>query len=87
MNTLFPDRALPRFQLSSFLPADEAATFLAWLDATISWETHTMSMYGRARSVPCRRSSCDCDGGTHLEPADGPGRGATAYTWVEVADG
>ena len=37
------------------------------------------------RSVPCRRSGCDCDGGGHLELAAGPGRGATAYTWVEVA--
>jgi alkylated DNA repair dioxygenase AlkB len=53
MNTLFPDRTLPPgFQLSSFLPTDEAATFLAWLDATIPWETHTMSMYGRTVRVP-----------------------------------
>lgn len=43
------------------------------------------------RSVPCagyHRGGCrengDCNG-THLEPASGPGRGAVAYTWVEVA--
>lgn len=42
------------------------------------------------RSVPCagyRHGGCpysgDCSG-THLEVADGPGRGAVAYTWVEV---
>jgi hypothetical protein len=35
-----------------------------------------------ARSVPCRRSSCECDGGSHLEPASGPGRGASPLTWV-----
>ena len=53
MNALFPDRTLPPgFQLSSFLPADEAATFLAWLDATIPWEAHTLSLYGRSVRVP-----------------------------------
>lgn len=44
------------------------------------------------RSVPCawyhRGGSCpdslECDG-THLYVADGPGRGAVAYTWVERA--
>lgn len=44
------------------------------------------------RSVPCagyhRGGGCrtygDCNG-THLELATGPGRGATAYTWVERA--
>ena len=38
------------------------------------------------RTVPCRRESCMCDGTTHLERADGPGRGAGPYTWVEVAE-
>lgn len=38
------------------------------------------------RSVPCRRPNCDCDGGSHLELAAGPGRGAVAFTWVEVPD-
>ena len=53
MNALFPDRTLPPgFQLSSFLPADEAATFLAWLDATIPWEARTLSLYGRPVRVP-----------------------------------
>jgi len=53
MNALFPDRTLPPgFQLSSFLPADEAATFLAWLDATIPWEGHRMHLYGRSVRVP-----------------------------------
>lgn len=39
------------------------------------------------RTVPCRRNPCDADecGGSHLERANGPGRGASAYTWVEVA--
>jgi hypothetical protein len=37
------------------------------------------------RSVPCRREHCDCDGGTHLERAKGPGPGAGPYTWVEAA--
>ena len=53
MNALFPDRTLPPgFQLSSFLPADEAATFLARLDATIHWEARTLSLYGRSVRVP-----------------------------------
>lgn len=53
MNALFPDRSLPAgFQLSSFLPADEAATFLAWLDATTPWEAHRMYLYGRSVRVP-----------------------------------
>jgi alkylated DNA repair dioxygenase AlkB len=53
MNALFPDRTLPAgFQLSSFLPADEAATFLAWLDATTPWEAHRIYMYGRSVRVP-----------------------------------
>ena len=36
------------------------------------------------RNVPCRREGCMCDGGSHMELADGPGRGAGPYTWVEV---
>lgn len=43
------------------------------------------------RTVPCRASTCDYEcGGSHLERANGPGRGASPYTWVEVrnvADG
>ena len=53
MNALFPDRTLPPgFQLSSFLPADEAATFMAWLDATLAWEHHTLHLYGQTVRVP-----------------------------------
>ena len=37
------------------------------------------------RSVPCHRANCECDVGSHLEMADGPGRGASPYTWVEAA--
>lgn len=35
------------------------------------------------RNVPCRRPSCMCDGGSHLELAE-PGHGASPYTWVEL---
>lgn len=37
------------------------------------------------RTVPCRRHECagECSG-SHLEPANGPGRGASPFTWVEV---
>ena len=55
-------------------------------------ESHPDDMAGAVvtrdwrRNVPCRGDwACpgDC-GGTHLEPAAGPGRGASPYTWVEV---
>ena len=57
-------------------------------------ETVTPTSYHRdwRRTVPCagyhRGGGCrwdsDC-GGSHLEPTNGPGRGAVAYTWVERA--
>lgn len=34
------------------------------------------------RMVPCRRDTCPCDGGSHMEQASGPGRGASPITWV-----
>jgi hypothetical protein len=34
------------------------------------------------RMVPCRRDTCPCDGGSHMEEASGPGRGASPITWV-----
>lgn len=52
MSALFPGRLPAGFQLSAFLTGDEAATFLAWLDATIAWESHTVRLYGRTLRVP-----------------------------------
>ena len=52
MSALFPGRLPSGFHLSAFLLPAEAATFFAWLDATIAWESHTVSMFGRALRVP-----------------------------------
>lgn len=40
------------------------------------------------RATPCRAHEChgECSG-SHLTLADGPGRGASPYTWVEVDRG
>lgn len=40
------------------------------------------------RNTPCRAHDCcgECNG-SHLTLADGPGRGASPYTWVEANHG